>query len=96
MRQWRAEQGGYAGEVVRIGPRAVLTPQDRRLRANARAAVKVRLVRGTMTRGPCEVCATTVDVEAHHDDYSRPFDVRWLCRAHHRAHHRAERAVPAG
>jgi hypothetical protein len=29
----------------------------------------------------------TVKAEAHHDDYSKPFEVRWLCRMHHRAVH---------
>lgn len=42
---------------------------------------------GMLIKQPCEVCKTEENVEAHHDDYFKPFDVRWLCRAHHLAHH---------
>jgi hypothetical protein len=38
---------------------------------------------GKLVRGPCEVCGTTNNVHAHHDDYSKPLEVRWLCAAHH-------------
>lgn len=34
-------------------------------------------------KGPCEVCGTTEKITAHHDDYARPLDVRWLCAQHH-------------
>lgn len=34
----------------------------------------------------CEVCGAE-RADAHHDDYSRPGDVRWLCRRHHNQHH---------
>lgn len=45
---------------------------------------------GVLTRLPCEVCAAG-KADAHHDDYSKPLDVRWLCRSHHQQHHRDER-----
>jgi ribosomal protein S27AE len=43
---------------------------------------------GRLTPLPCEKCGA-VKVDAHHDDYSKPLQVRWLCRACHRAHHAA-------
>jgi hypothetical protein len=42
---------------------------------------------GKLTRGPCEACGAAENVEAHHDDYAKPLDVRWLCRPDHAAHH---------
>lgn len=41
---------------------------------------------GRLVRQPCEVCGRA-EVHAHHDDYSRPLDVRWLCPACHAQHH---------
>lgn len=41
---------------------------------------------------PCEVCGH-VEVEAHHDDYSRPLDVRWLCKRHHTAWHKLNKPI---
>lgn len=45
---------------------------------------------GRLTRGPCEVCGDT-KVQGHHDDYSKPLAVRWLCVTHHSLHHKQER-----
>lgn len=53
----------------------------------ARKALWNALKRGEIVREPCEVCgATTVD--GHHEDYSKPLEVRWLCRTHHMKIHR--------
>lgn len=41
---------------------------------------------GTLVKLPCEVCSDE-NSEAHHDDYSKPLEVRWLCRFHHAQHH---------
>ena len=44
---------------------------------------------GELVRQPCEVCGES-KVDAHHDDYSQPLAVRWLCRKHHAEHHSRE------
>lgn len=40
---------------------------------------------GKVVPQPCWVCGEKA--EAHHPDYSRPLDVVWLCRPHHRQTH---------
>jgi len=53
----------------------------------AHSLVQYELAAGRMVRQPCEVCGATELIDAHHDDYNRPLDVRWLCKKHHRQHH---------
>jgi len=36
---------------------------------------------------PCAKCGNPI-TQAHHGDYSKPFDVVWLCAKHHNEHHR--------
>ena len=44
--------------------------------------VKARLAGQVLQKETCEVCGNPV-AEAHHDDYSKPWEVRWLCKKHH-------------
>jgi ribosomal protein S27AE len=53
----------------------------------ARSTLYSALRTGRIERQPCERCGAE-KVQAHHDDYSRPLDVRWLCRdCHWDVHH---------
>lgn len=57
----------------------------------ARAAVANAVRGGRIVRpSSCESChGADRSITAHHDDYSRPLDVRWLCTACHGAAHKA-------
>lgn len=58
----------------------------------ASVAVNNAVRDGRLTKQPCEVCGDP-KVEGHHDDYSRPLAVRWLCDTHHKEHHRNLREI---
>jgi hypothetical protein len=55
-------------------------------RRAAQCAVSNAVRDKRLFKQPCEVCGSA-KVEAHHDDYSKPLEVRWLCKEHHMAHH---------
>lgn len=71
--------------------------QQRRLRTvgkiQANRAVANAVKKGVLVRQPCEVCGAT-KVHAHHDDYSKLLDVRWLCPAHHTEWHKTHPQMP--
>lgn len=41
---------------------------------------------GRVTRQPCRICGDHKS-HAHHEDYSKPLEVDWLCAKHHQRHH---------
>ncbi len=53
---------------------------------SAHGAVRHAQISGKLVKSPCEVCGK-LPANAHHDDYSQPLNIRWLCRAHHREWH---------
>ena len=55
-------------------------------------AVNHAIARGDLAREPCERCGTTPS-EGHHDDYTKPLEVRWLCDKCHKRLHRERRAA---
>ncbi|HEB29231.1 MAG TPA: hypothetical protein ENI05_16015 [Porticoccus sp.] len=59
----------------------------RRKRANGKVAYAIKT--GKLVQGPCEVCGST-GVYAHHEDYDKPLEVRWLCTLHHGVTRRKE------
>ena len=60
-------------------------------RRKAYIAVSRAVLSGTLTRPrTCSLCLS-IDIEAHHNDYSKPLDVTWLCPRHHAELHRVHR-----
>lgn len=56
------------------------------IKFKARNAVSNAVRDGKLIRQPCQKCASTVRVQAHHHDYNKPLDVEWLCFKCHREH----------
>ena len=73
-KEWR-HKFGYASEM-----RSRLKyPEKEKARRELQYAVK----KGLIKREPCEVC-DDLRSQAHHEDYTKPLQVKWLCAIHHR------------
>lgn len=80
--RYRARDARYRKTGVLLPPR---DPKKLRARAAARnAAAAGRLVKPKN----CDACGTVARLHAHHDDYDKPLDVRWLCSICHGLVHR--------
>ena len=53
----------------------------------ARRMVAYQVSKGNLVAEPCSNCGSENHLHAHHDDYSKPLNVRWLCAACHSQHH---------
>ena len=53
----------------------------------AHTAVNNAIQHGKLFSEGCECCGADDNTHAHHDDYLKPLDVRWLCSSCHRKWH---------
>ncbi|NDC96288.1 hypothetical protein EBZ38_09895 [bacterium] len=58
-----------------------------RQKVNAHGRVNKAIKAGKLMKMPCEKCGS-LNVHGHHDDYTKPLEVRWLCPKHHGEQHR--------
>ncbi len=84
-RKWNATHRKRQKAFNLKGSKTYRENPENQYKIRARKDVFHALRTGRMTKGICP-CGET-KVEAHHDDYSRPLKVIWLCRPHHRRYH---------
>lgn len=73
-----------------LGTRGLTGPEQMyRLRVARKAHWLVAQFKrnGRLVVGPCEKCGSRKKVHAHHDDYTKPHVVRWLCKDCHAEWH---------
>lgn len=63
---------------------------DFKMKSLSRSKTARAIKTGKIVKKPCEICGKE-PADAHHDDYSKPLDVRWLCKPHHYELHKLER-----
>lgn len=74
----------YADIMVRAVRRYTAKNPEK---VRAHVALNNAVKRGKIVRQPCKECGAP-KAHAHHHDYSKPFDVEWLCVVCHRREHR--------
>lgn len=77
----------YEQKEERKKRRAAKLLEDRKQhpqKNKARYLVANGIRQGTLRKQPCLICGETDSVQAHHEDYSKPLDVMWLCPKHHK------------
>jgi hypothetical protein len=63
---------------------------EEKLKANCRSYANVYQRRGKLKKEPCEKCGC-LDSHKHHENYSKPLEVRWFCIKCHSFMHKLKR-----
>ena len=64
------------------------------LKYAAQKMFSLAVKRGELIRPQnCSECNSSHKIEGHHDNYTKPFDVRWLCEQCHKKWHKYNKAV---
>lgn len=90
LREWRAKGNSspshskeYMREYMKVWSKLPHAIKMNR----ARNIVNEHIYAGKLERQPCEIVGCDTIAEAHHDDYDKPLDIKWLCKRHHEQHH---------
>lgn len=62
--------------------------ENNREKVRANSMVSSAIESGKLKREPCRDCQSTINIQAHHPDYSKPLKVVWFCPVHHKAEHK--------
>lgn len=64
-----------------------------RYKSNAQQKLRRAVKAGKIKKESCGRCRSTINIHGHHEDYSRPLNVVWLCPIHHRERHKELRIM---
>lgn len=98
LKYTRSEKGRAvsrkAGKKYRAKPEKKILLKKIPIKHNARSQVLYALRTGKIKKEPCVTCGD-INSQGHHEDYTKPLQVIWLCPKHHTAvHARKESHAP--
>lgn len=79
----------HAKNMREARPKHSELTKEQRLRANCRSYANVYKNRGKLIQQPCNFCDNP-ESQMHHEDYTKPLEVIWLCRDCHLELHNEE------
>lgn len=68
--------------------RQIKWQQNNKEKERAARAARYAIKTNKLIPKPCERCGEMDGIQAHHEDYSRPYDIMWLCHVHHKERHK--------
>lgn len=72
-REWRKNNPGYYSKYYAI--------PENKFRKACRTKAQKAVRAGKIKKQPCK-CGK-IEVEMHHEDYNKPFEITWLCKMCH-------------
>ncbi len=89
IRAYDRERGHLKSRITKNTERTIKYRKENPEKYKATMAVSNAKRSGKIVEQPCSVCGSTERLEAHHEDYSKPLEIKWLCSAcHHAVHHK--------
>lgn len=85
----------YGKQYNKLGKSYIATKkwnEKNKEKRKAHILVNTAVAKGEIIKTSCEKCGN-VKVDGHHKDYSKPLEVIWLCRVHHKEEHRLEKLL---
>lgn len=81
-KKYNQSEAGKKSAIVRARRQMDKSPDKWKARQELRNVI----YRGKIEKKPCEVCGDK-KVQGHHEDYTKPLEVKWLCSKHHKKLH---------
>lgn len=94
LKKWKANHNYHYPEYQREYLKQYQQLPEQHIKFLARQKLNTAIQNGKVikpTRADCFSANCLGRIEAHHEDYSKPYEVKWLCKKHHELSHHYEK-----